>query len=181
MTAYESARDPRYLRQFFQLDCAAPPALVRPGDQGRFVRRPRRGLRAGENTRFEAAGGRWGAGESNFPQLWKRGHRCVILADALFRRGARDKAVLRVARADGQPLALAGLWNGWHTPDGACIESFALLTLPSSEHPGEPQPVVLREGWLDDWLYCPVEEAAAYLRPYDPGKLVYAETRDMAV
>ena len=102
------------------------------------------------SARYEVAPGRWGliplfskdgeefdtfeargetaANERNFHQPWKRGHRCVILADAVFQPG-EDGAVVRVSRADGLPLPLAGLWNGWRSPSGQCVESFALLTL----------------------------------------------------
>jgi putative SOS response-associated peptidase YedK len=67
---------------------------------------------------------------------------------------------------------MAGLWNGWRSPEGECVESFALLTLPAL-HPREQRWVVfLREAWIDDWLHCPVEETAAYLRPYAQEKLV---------
>ena len=138
---------------------SAWPALRSPRWSGRagralFIRRPR-GDREGSaiTARFEAAEGRWGlvplfakerdyphtfeargetaASERNFYQPWKRGHRCVVLADALYRRGDSEDTVVRVTRADGQPLAMAGLWNGWRAPDGECVESFALLTLPA--------------------------------------------------
>ncbi|MEJ8857938.1 SOS response-associated peptidase family protein [Variovorax robiniae] len=192
---YESARDTHHYQERFQLPCVAPAPFVRPGERGLFVRRPR-GDRGGASpdSRYEAALGRWGliplfAGSQDYPatfeargesasrerdflQPWKRGHRCIVLADALYRRGENDQRMVRVTRADGEPLALAGLWNGWRAPDGQCVESFALLTLPSEEQPGERRAVFLREGWLDDWLHCPVEEAAACLRPYDLGKLL---------
>jgi putative SOS response-associated peptidase YedK len=192
---YESTSDLRHYQRQFQLTCVASAPFVRPGEQGLFVRRPR-GDRGGASpdARYEAAAGRWGliplfakerdypdtfeargesaAVERNFLQPWKRGHRCIVLADALYRRGENDQRMVRVARADGEPLALAGLWNGWRSPEGECVESFALLTLPSEEKPGERRAVFLREGWLDDWLHCPVEEASACLRPYDLSKLV---------
>jgi putative SOS response-associated peptidase YedK len=198
---YEPASDPRHFKQLFQLDCAIPASPVRPGDQGLFIRLPRgERKQEAETVGFEASTGRWGLiplfaatrdypdtfeapAETapivrNFLQPWKRGHRCVVLANALFRRGAQNTATVRVARADGMPLALAGLWNGWRSPEGDCVESFALLTLPSLECPGERRVVFLREGWLVDWLQCPVEEAAAYLRPYDLDKLARVEVPD---
>ncbi|GAA4331248.1 hypothetical protein GCM10023165_05380 [Variovorax defluvii] len=169
--------------------------MVRPGAQGTFIRRPRGDREAAAvGARFEAAQGRWGliplfskerevrgtfeargetaASERNFYQPWKRGHRCVVLADALYRRADSEDTIVRVTRADGQPLAMAGLWNGWRAPDGECVESFALLTLPAVEAPAQRRVVFLREAWVDDWLHCPVEETAAYLRPYALDKLV---------
>jgi putative SOS response-associated peptidase YedK len=191
---YEPASDAHFAESF-GLASPAQPSVVRPGGQGVFIRRPR-GDREGSalTARFEAAEGRWGliplfakerdyphtfeargetaASERNFYQPWKRGHRCVVLADALYRRGDSQDTVVRVTRNDGQPLAMAGLWNGWRAPDGECVESFALLTLPAVEQPSQRRVVFLREAWIDDWLHCPVEETAAYLRPYALDKLV---------
>lgn len=191
---YEPAKEKR---QYIDRFGAAPPPIapiIRPGDQGLFIRRPRGDRqRSLSPARFEVVTGRWGliplfskerevpftfeargetaAVERNFHQPWKRGHRCVILADALFRRGDDDETVVRVSRADGQPLALAGLWNGWRSPEGECVESFAVLTLPAPEQPDQRRVVFLRDAWIDDWLHCPVEETAAYLRPYGIDKL----------
>lgn len=192
---YEPTRDARHFLEGFGLASPAQPPVVRPGGQGIFIRRPRGDREASAmSARFEAAEGRWGliplfarerdypftfeargetaASERNFYQPWKRGHRCVVLADALYRRGGDEDAVVRVTRVDGRPLALAGLWNGWRSPEGECVESFALLTLPAVDEPAQRRVVFLRDAWLDDWLHCPVEETAAYLRPYALDKLV---------
>jgi len=96
----------------------------------------------------------------------------VILADCLFQPGDTEDSIVRVSRADGEPLALAGLWNGWRSPAGQCVESFALLTLGAPEQPERRRTVILRDAWIDDWLHCPVEETAAYFRPYADDKLV---------
>lgn len=195
---YEPARDVRHYERRFQLSCAKSAVAVRPGQQALFVRRPRPGQATTmAPARFEAATGRWGLiplfatqrlypstfearaeraiAECDFYQPWKRGHRCVVLADALLRRGEHDDRLVRVARGDGQPLAMAALWNGWRSPEGECVESFALLTLPSQERARERRVVFLRDGWVEDWLHCPVEEAAAFLRPYDLDRLVRTE------
>jgi putative SOS response-associated peptidase YedK len=192
---YQPTREQRHYARF-GLVCPPQAAMVRPGEQGLFIRQPRgdRELSVRAAARFEAAPGRWGliplfskdpdvpytheargetaAGERNFYQPWKRGHRCVILVDAIYRRGKTDETMVRVCREDGEPVALAGLWNGWRSPTGECVESFALLTLAAQEDPAERRAVFLREAWIDDWLYCPVEETSAYLRPYDLNKLV---------
>ncbi|VTU13523.1 hypothetical protein SRS16CHR_00633 [Variovorax sp. SRS16] len=192
---YQPATERRHFKDRFDLSCGAETAVVRPGEQGLFVRRPRAdGLGTNASARYEAASGRWGliplfskdgqdagtaearsesaATERNFYQPWKRGHRCVVLADALIRHGNSDDEVVRVSRADGQPLAIAGLWNGWRAPTGECVESFALLTLAAADQPGRRWAAFLRDAWIDDWLHCPVEETAAFLRPYALDKLV---------
>jgi putative SOS response-associated peptidase YedK len=192
---YEPARDARHFDDYFGLASPAQPSVVRPGRRGVFIRRPRGDRENSAITaRFEAAEGRWGlippfaedreypltfeargetaASERDFCQPWRRGHRCVVLADALYRRGDSEDTVVHVSRVDGQPLAMAGLWDGWRAPDGECVESFALLTLPAVDLPQERRVVFLREAWIDDWLHCPVEETTAYLRPYALDKLV---------
>lgn len=192
---YQPSRDWDQYQRRFQVAAVASAEFVSPTEQGMFIRRPRLD-RAGERpvSRFEASTGRWGliplfAGDRDYPgtfearaetvsfepdflQPWKRGHRCIVLADALYRQRANGSGVVRVARADGQPLALAGLWNGWRSPEGMCVESFALLTLPSEERRGERWIVFLRDGWIEDWLHCAVEEAGTFLRPFDSRLLV---------
>jgi len=193
-THYQAASEPSHFAKRFGISCSPEKKIVRPGEQGMFVRRPRAD-RTGEAAlaRFEIAPGRWGliplfskdgldadtfearsetaSTERNFYQPWKRGHRCVILADAVFQAGDTEDTVVRVSRADGEPLALAGLWNGWRSPAGECVESFALLTFGAPEQPERRRVVILRDAWIDDWLHCPVEETAAYLRPYADDKL----------
>ncbi|VWX60379.1 Putative SOS response-associated peptidase (fragment) [Burkholderiales bacterium 8X] len=193
--SYEPIAEQHHFKDRFSLSCPPTPRLVRPGEQGLFIRRPRGDRQGSLNAaRFEAAMGRWGliplfapspdvpdtheargetaANERNFYQPWKRGHRCVVLADAILRQGDKEGEVVRVTRADGEPLTLAGLWNGWRSPLGECVESFALFTLPAQDHPDQRRVVFLRDAWVDDWLHCPVEETSAYLRPYAVDKLV---------
>jgi putative SOS response-associated peptidase YedK len=193
-TQYQATRDRRQFSNRFGIECHPEAEIVHPAQQGLFVRRPRAD-RVGESAaaRYEAAAGRWGliplfskdgedplyeacsetaAQERNFYQPWKRGHRCVVLADAVFQAGDGGDWIVRVARADGQPLALAGLWNGWRSPTGECVESFALLTLRAPASFEQRWAVILRDAWVDDWLHCPVEETGAYLRPYADDKLV---------
>ncbi|MDM0017465.1 SOS response-associated peptidase family protein [Variovorax saccharolyticus] len=194
-THYQAASEPSHFAQRFGLACEPGGSIVRPGQQGLFVRRPRADDAARDAlSRFQIAPGRWGLiplfskdgqdldtheargetafAERNFYQPWKRGHRCVILADALFQAGAGAGETVRVSRSDGHPLALAGLWNGWRSPAGECVESFALLTFGMPGNPEQRRTAILRDAWIDDWLHCPVEETAAYLRPYADDKLV---------
>ena len=161
---------------------------VRPGQSGIFVRRPRADHPGSLNAlaSFEAVTGRWGliplfskdgedplfeapaesaANERNYHQPWKRGHRCVVLADALIEQG-KGAARQQLARADGKVLAIAGLWNGWRSPEGQCVESFAVFTVGAED--GQRHVALLHDAWIEDWLACPVEETAAYLRPYVP-------------
>ena len=85
-------------------------------------------------------------------------------------------------RADGQPWALAGLWNTWRDKDsGELVESYTMLTLNADAHPlmnrmHKPDPmlgpeqqdkrsvVALEQADWDTWLRAPVDEAQAIVR-----------------
>lgn len=198
---YQSAKEREPYASRFGIEFRpGPQGVVRPGESGVFVRRPRAdhpGSR-GTLTPYEAVTGRWGliplfskdgqdplfeaasesaAGERNFLQPWKRGHRCVVLVDALFQELPSSAGqLLRTTRADGRALAVAGLWNGWRSPQGQCVESFAIFTVPAEG--ANRQPALLHDAWLEDWLSCPVEETTAFLRLYSPVEDLF--TREVA-
>jgi putative SOS response-associated peptidase YedK len=84
--------------------------------------------------------------------------RCVVPVDSFYewRREGKIRQPFRVARADGLPLALAGLWAGWRDPEtDEVVRSFSIIT-------GEPteavrqlhdrMPVVLGEDEWPQWL-----------------------------
>lgn len=39
----------------------------------------------------------------------------------------------RIARADGEPLGIAGLWDRWDAPEGPML-SFTMLTINADDH-----------------------------------------------
>ena len=41
---------------------------------------------------------------------------------------ANGKQPYTIARQDGQPMAFAGLWEGFRWPDGNVTRSFAIIT-----------------------------------------------------
>jgi putative SOS response-associated peptidase YedK len=99
--------------------------------------------------------------------------RCLIPADGFFEwapaAGGRQPYFL--ARRDGRPFALAGLWDQWIGPNGAKLRSFTIVTttansLVSPIH--ERMPVMLPPQdealWLD--REASPEELAGLLRPY---------------
>lgn len=97
------------------------------------------------------------AGTSTFREAYTK-RRCIIPASAWFEwtgeKGAKIKH--RFARADGDLLWFAGLWDHVITPDAGEFGSFTILTGPSSGWLGDYHtraPVILDpqdwEAWLD--------------------------------
>lgn len=99
--------------------------------------------------------------------------RCLVVADGFYEWLAegRSKQPYAVAMADGGPMPLAGLWEGWRGPDGAVVRSFTILTTEANAKlraVHERMPVILpREAW-GAWLgEEPADQAAllALCRP----------------
>ena len=122
----------------------------------------------------------------NFRNAWLNGQRCIVPMMAFFEDDYRGgKAVhTRIARVDGQPMGVAGLWERWCKVEGegeaaAEVEiiSFSLITLNANNHalmhryqqPGSEKrmPVILGEGTYDAWLkVAQPEKAREFLRSY---------------
>ncbi len=57
--------------------------------------------------------------------------RAIVPVQAFYewkREPDQPKVPFAIARADGSPLALAGLWEGWKGADGEVVRTFCLLT-----------------------------------------------------
>ncbi len=116
------------------------------------------------NARSETA-----AGSAMFrPALAAR--RCLVPADAFYewRTEADGKQPFAIARQDGQPLAFAGLWEGWRSPDGETLRSFAILTTAANAtmrplH--ERMPVILEPQDWPAWLGETPGEPSDLMRP----------------
>jgi len=83
--------------------------------------------------------------------------RCIVPVDAFYEwqevEGAKIPSA--IARADGAPMALAGLWEGWHGPEGQTLRSFTVLTTAACQaltHLHERMPVVLEPPDWALWL-----------------------------
>jgi putative SOS response-associated peptidase YedK len=77
-----------------------------------------------------------------------------------------------IARADGQPLVFAGLWEGWRGADGTIIRSYAIVTTTANEtlqplH--ERMPVVLEPPAWPLWLGETAGNPASLIRPSSAG------------
>jgi len=105
--------------------------------------------------------------------------RCIVAADGFYEWRAEGKAkqAFAVAMADGAPMPLAGLWEGWRAPDGGVLRSFTIITTAANAKLAavhERMPVILpREAWgawLGEEPAAPAE-LLALLRPLPPERL----------
>jgi putative SOS response-associated peptidase YedK len=83
--------------------------------------------------------------------------RCLVPADAFYEwRAMPDgKQPYAIARRDGAPMAFAGLWEGWRSPDGSTMRTFAILTTAANATMSilhDRMPVVLEEQHWPNWL-----------------------------
>lgn len=113
-----------------------------------------------------------------FRDAWLNGQRCIVPMAAFYEDDLRSgKAVpTRVARVDGKPMGVAGLWARWQGADGEVIVSYCLLTVNANNHAllhryGQPgseksMPAILNEGAYDAWLTARPEKAKEFMRQY---------------
>ncbi len=103
-----------------------------------------------------------------------RKRRCLVVADGFYEwRKAKDgKQPWLIAMGDGEPFAIAGLWESWKAPGGETVESCTLITTEANAtvtpiH--HRMPAILGAGDYDAWLDpAPIAETAlaGLLRPY---------------
>jgi putative SOS response-associated peptidase YedK len=126
------------------------------------------------NARIEGT-----ATTASYKLPWNKGQRCIIPAAYIYEpcweTGKNVWWIFR--RADGNPWALAGLWNTWIDRDtGEVVESYTMLTQNADVHPimnrmHKPDPkllpdqqdkrsvVAIESGDFDQWLNGTVDEA----------------------
>ncbi|MEM6674043.1 MAG: SOS response-associated peptidase [Planctomycetota bacterium] len=107
--------------------------------------------------------------------------RCLVPAEWFYewKREGKQKVPYRLRRADGQPLALAGLWEHWKGSDAESARTtFTILTTAANDDLAElhdRMPCILERDGFERWLTpeVPDEEAtAALLAPAPAGTLV---------
>jgi len=133
------------------------------------------------NARSETA-----AEKPSFRNAWKKGQRCIIPAQCIFEPDWRTgKAIsTRIARADGELMGIAGLWE-WRRPEDPMKGegwSFTMLTVNASGHrlmenfhkPGDEKRMVaiLSPAQFDEWLDAPVSSTMGFLSQYPADRLV---------
>jgi putative SOS response-associated peptidase YedK len=117
-------------------------------------------------------------------ETWLKAQRCIIPMQAFLEDDWRSgKAVpTRIARVDGKPMGVAGLWERW-TQGGEEIISYTLLTVNANSHAlmnrygqngnEKRMPAILNEGAYGAWLTAPLEKAREFMRAY-PTQLLLA-------
>jgi putative SOS response-associated peptidase YedK len=95
--------------------------------------------------------------------------RCLVPADAFYEWEtlADGKQPYAIARQDGAPIAFAGLWEGWRSPDGEVIRSFVILTTSANAimcELHERMPVILEPADWPAWLGEAEGDPATLLR-----------------
>lgn len=113
---------------------------------------------------------------NNFRDAWLAGQRCIVPMMAFLEDDWRSgKAVpTRIARVDGKPMGVAGLWESWTGAEGEVIISYTLLTVNANSHalmhryqqPGNEKRMlaILNEGAFDAWLGARPEKAREFMR-----------------
>jgi putative SOS response-associated peptidase YedK len=85
--------------------------------------------------------------------------RCLIPADGFYewrkQPGTRTKQPFFIRRADGQPMAFAGLWETWRDPQGGVLRSCTIVTTEANDDVAplhDRMPVILEPRHWDRWL-----------------------------
>ena len=139
--------------------------LLRWGLLPHWVRGDPKRVRQPINARAETV-----ASSPMFRDAFAR-RRCIVPIDAFYEWKVAPEGKLphAVARADGEIMALAGLWEGWRGEGGEVIRTYAVVTTNAVDQLGqlhERMPVVLEPEEWPAWLgETPGDPAALLTRP----------------
>jgi putative SOS response-associated peptidase YedK len=104
--------------------------------------------------------------------------RCIVPADAFYEWQVQPagKQPYAIARRDEQPLAFAGLWEGYRAPDGAVLRTFTIVTTQASVEMTplhSRMPVILETVDWPAWLGETDRNPVDLLHPSPEGTLRY--------
>lgn len=111
----------------------------------------------------------------SFRDAWKNAQHCIIPADLFYEPDWRSgKAISTgIARTDGEPIGIAGLWSVWKSPKGEDIHSYTMLTVNAESHllmrefhkPTDEKrmAVVLPEDRYKEWLTVTAAQSMAFI------------------
>jgi putative SOS response-associated peptidase YedK len=120
----------------------------------------------------------------SYRDAWRLARHCLIPAEAIYEPDWRSgKAIpTRIARADGKPMGIAGLWSSWRNPSGETIYSYTMLTINADQHPLMRQfhkpddekrmVVIVPDADYDAWLRASTADSRAFLTAFPADNLV---------
>ena len=139
-------------------------------------------VRSTYNCRSETA-----SQKPSFRTAWRKAQHCIIPAAAIYEPDWRSgKAIAtRIARADGEIMGIAGLWERWRDPGtGEDLHSFTMLTINADDHPfmrnyhksqdEKRMVVILPQGLYGDWLNSGADDSMEFMRQYPADRLAVA-------
>jgi putative SOS response-associated peptidase YedK len=102
--------------------------------------------------------------------------RCLVPAECFYEwhKVGTGKQPYAIARRDGAPLALGGIWEGWRSEEGEVVRSFAIITTAANAEMQvlhDRMPLVLEPADWPLWLGESRGDAPALLRPAPDGTL----------
>lgn len=146
--------------------------LIRWGLVPHWAKDPAIGNRL-NNARSESA-----AGKPAFRDAIRR-RRCLVPADGFYEWKAegRQKLPYYISLKTGVPMAMAGMWESWRTPDGEILRTCCILTTGPNdvmEPIHDRMPVIIDPAdyafWLDPEMTEP-EALGPLLSPYPADKM----------
>lgn len=139
-------------------------------------------VRSTYNCRSETA-----SQKPSFSTAWRKAQHCIIPAAAIYEPDWRSgKAIVtRIARADGEIMGIAGLWERWRDPGtGEDLHSFTMLTINADDHPfmrnyhksqdEKRMVVILPQGLYGDWLNSGADDSMEFMRQYPADRMIVA-------
>jgi putative SOS response-associated peptidase YedK len=102
--------------------------------------------------------------------------RCLVPAAAYYewRHDPSGKTPFAIARNDGEPVALGGMWEEWRSPEGETLRTFATLTTdanPTLALIQDRMPVIIERGDWPLWLGEEDGDVMALLGPLPADRL----------
>lgn len=109
-----------------------------------------------------------------------KSRRCLVPADGYYewQKRGKEKQPFYIHMEDGQPFAMAGLWESWHTGKEDAVESFTIITTDANaatEPVHDRMPAILSPEEYEMWLDPEFEgkdALFALLRPYELEEIV---------
>lgn len=126
-------------------------------------------------TKLINARGETVAEKPSFREAFKR-RRCLVPADGFFEWKAEGKIKLPyyISLKSGEPMAMAGLWESWKSPDGEIVRTVCIVTIGANELMApihDRMPVLVAPQHWQSWLAAPADEIRPLVEPYPANEM----------